>query len=67
MNYAHLWACPECQTVVATDAELDTEPTECGSCGHTGHFLNPRLARSATEADSKEYHTADGFEGVRQS
>jgi len=67
MNHATLWVCPECSAVVATDAELDTSPTECGSCGHTGHFLKPRLARSSEKADSKQYHTATGFEGVRDA
>ena len=54
MKYAHLWACPECHTVVATDAELDQEPTECGSCGHTGHFLNPRLSYTGKRSEEKE-------------
>jgi len=60
VNYATLWVCPECSTVVATDSTLDVEPTECGSCGHTGHFLNPRLARAAEEAEAKERLSATG-------
>lgn len=60
MNHATLWVCPECSAVVATDADLDTTPTECGSCGHEGHFLNPRLARSQEEAEAKRDMSASG-------
>lgn len=60
MNYATLWVCPECSSVLATDAELDVTPTECDSCGYSGHFMNPRLASSEEEARRKDELSASG-------
>lgn len=58
LQYARLWTCTSCRTVVATNAELGQRPEveledgECPSCGHDG-FTGCQLAGSEEEARQK--------------
>jgi len=60
MKYAHLWVCRDCGNVVATDAELDTEPVECAACGNRDHFVKARLSYTGERSEAKEELSTSG-------